>query len=544
MYPRTPTPKVVPTDPATVAALAAVLARIDALEQQRTAQHAARLTANADHLAAGVAALRLEPAAAAPPAAPASYRRTNGFRPDATNEWDRMPAEVQRMILAAAGPFNQFVNGLLLRAELNGLSVRQQEQVWQDAADADWQGDLSLLPPLTYAIRLPSIRTRAFYSRLKAVCDREDLDRVAVRNGWADMLDFGKPDQLAKCAASEGDVELLRDLIDVRKAAKPSTSFALKAANNGHLECIQFLHERNPDVLRDYRVGNYAAESGNLDLVVWLSKHRPDCITDYTIAAAADKNHVHIVRWLVDNVCDECDTQAICYALVNDNMELVEYLHIMFPGILDEYSPYGKYIASDIRVIEWLDARGYINPQGLIQHLAEKGKIDVLDWARGRFQVELQERDLERVFYHRHIAVLKQAYERGVPFTSKSAERAARHSNTEIMSWIMSRDRSMMPMLLDASKRHGDDALLEWWRVWHGVVLEQQDLEAAIRTGDVGLFSSLLCKNSIEWDLDAALEVLAQADISDRKKDTMNGYIRRKIHGPDDEDEMGFGLFD
>ncbi|KAL2920138.1 hypothetical protein HK105_200204 [Polyrhizophydium stewartii] len=540
MYSRIPAPKVAPTDPATVAALAAVLARIDALEQQRTAPPASRLTANTNHLASDVDALRLEQAAATPPAAPASYRRTNGFRPDATNEWDRIPAEVQRMILTAASPFTQFVNGLLLRADLNGLSTQQHDQIWQDAADVDWQGELKLLPSLIIENKLPNIRTRAFYLRLKAVCDRQDLACVVIRNGWTDMFVLHEPSLLAKCAASEGDVALLRDLIDIRKVVKPSESLVVNAAQNGHLACIQFLHERMPDTDWRYIVGKEAAVSGNLDLVVWLSKHRPNCVTFGAIDAAADKNHMHIVRWLVDNVCDMCNTQAIFNALVNDNLEVVEFLYIMFPGILDEYSPYRKYIASDIRVIEWLDARGHMRPEVIVRNLARKGKVDVLDWARDRFQVELQESDLEFAFLHRHNAVLKQAYERGVPFTSQSAMEAARHSSTEIMSWIVARDRSMMPMLLDASKRYGNDALLDWWRVRHGVVVGQQDLEAAICGDDVGLFSCLLSKKSIEWDLDAALEVIAQADISDRTKYVMTTRIRREIDGDDD----GIDLFD
>ncbi|KAL2919131.1 hypothetical protein HK105_201404 [Polyrhizophydium stewartii] len=465
--------KVVPTDPDAVAALAAVLARIDALEQQRTAQHAVRLTADTDHLADAISALRLEPAAAAPPAAPAPYRRINSFRPSATNEWDRMPAEVQRMILDAAGPFTQFVNGLLLRADLNGLSEQQQLQVWQEAADADWQGDLRMLPSLNRASSLPSIRTRAFYSRLNAVCDHEDLGCVAIRNGWTDMLDFRNPELLADCAALEGDIQLLREFFDVRKIVRPSQPLVCCAAQNGHLDCVQFLYERMPDEEWDEEVGENAARIGNLDLVVWLRKHHPECVDSAATYGAAQGNHMHIVRWLVDNVCDECDEDVIFDALESNNLEMAEFLCIMFPGILAKakHSPYRDPVASDIRVIEWLDARGLIKPRSLLRHLAGEGKIDVLDWACERFQVELQEGDLEDAWDHPHNAVLKQAYERGVPFTDLSAKEAVDYSNTEIMSWIISRDSSKLPLLVDATIQHGDDALVEWWRVCYGVVI-------------------------------------------------------------------------
>ncbi|KAL2912903.1 hypothetical protein HK105_207574 [Polyrhizophydium stewartii] len=219
-------------DPATLQSVAAMLARLTAavdaqpkdsdvldriasLEdshrrtQDRATQLAARVAAlqaaverlEADNkrLCAEVAALRQPPSAAAPPAGrtdpPAPYRRTNGFRPDATNEWDRMPAEIQNKILDAAGPFTKFVNGLLLKAELLALSQKQREQVWQDANDVDWQGDVKSLPSVDIASRSLNITSRSFF-----VCIQDDSWRkmqVALRNGWIDLLDFSKPKHLA-----------------------------------------------------------------------------------------------------------------------------------------------------------------------------------------------------------------------------------------------------------------------------------------------------------------------------------------------------------
>nr|KAJ3421376.1 hypothetical protein HK105_003719 [Polyrhizophydium stewartii] len=266
-----------------------------------------------------------------------------------------------------------------------------------------------------------------------------------------------------------------------------------------------------PDRKWSPTIGQDGAESGNLDLVVWLRKHRPRCVNSAATHAAAQENHMHIVRWLVDNVCDECGADVIFDALENNNLEMAEFLCIMFPGILEQYSLYADSVATDIRVIEWLDARGLIKPESLLRHLAGKGKIDVLDWACERFQVELQEGDLEDAWDHPHNAVLKQAYERGMPFTDLSAKEAVDYSNTEIMSWIISRDSSKQPMLIDATIQHGDDALVEWWRVRHGVIVGQQDLEAAIRAGDTKTFLSLLSKKTISWDFDDALQAVAHA---------------------------------
>ncbi|KAL2912126.1 hypothetical protein HK105_208403 [Polyrhizophydium stewartii] len=347
-------------------------------------QHRPTVAAGAGYLTAGVAVLRPDPTTTARPAAASPHRRTNDFRPEATNEWDRMPAEVQRMVLATAGPFTLFVNGLLLAAELRGMPQKQREQVWQDANDADWQGDFTLLPPVDIDSKSLRLR-RSFFVR--GCFSTGHTARVALRNGWTDLVDDAKPIDLARAAISEGDLELLRDLIDVRKFVTPSSLLLQYAASHGSLEAVEFLHRRMDPGACTFDIGRDAARSGNLDLVVWLSKHIPERLGRSAFEYSAWGNHMHIVSWLAENTGIPCDKHAIAHAARNGNVEMLTFLSERFPEAIGD-SGHG-FVSSDMRALEWLDERGLVDGSKLAGHISQTGRIDVLEWALSHFQLDL-----------------------------------------------------------------------------------------------------------------------------------------------------------
>ncbi|KAL2911221.1 hypothetical protein HK105_209329 [Polyrhizophydium stewartii] len=491
--------------PAAPAALAATLTCIGALEPQLTEQPAARLAVDTNHLAAGVAALRLEHAAAAPPAAPAPHCRTGSLQPDAANQWDRMPAEVQGMILDAAGPFTQFTTGTLLLLELQWLPMRQHKQLWQDAIDADWQGDLGLLPWFEIASR--SLRVpRSFLARHLLRFKHESIAMIAIRNGWTDMLDFGKPGELATAAAHEGSLGLLRDLVDVRKVVEADWDLVSKAARSGHLGIVRFLRGRVEDDEWDHCVASAAGKSGNLDLIIWLNEHHPERVDQRVFEDAVHGNHTHIVRWLLDNTACRPKFWTLVDSAKVDNPEMLRLLWDHSRVAAFDATP--MLVSSHIDMLEWLDEQGCVSRGSLAAHIVRSGKIGVLEWAMARFNLELQELDLEYAYIERHTHVLKWAYERGVPFTSISANGACLYNYTEIMSWAISRDRGVIPMLLRATAKHGYSLHIEWWRVRHGAVLGQRELEMAIRECNDQLVQALLETHDVDWDLDGARDAL------------------------------------
>ncbi|KAL2911459.1 hypothetical protein HK105_209071 [Polyrhizophydium stewartii] len=407
-----------------------------------------------------------------PPPSTTNYpARAVRFRPDATNEWDRMPAEIQNNILDAAGPFTKFVNGLLLAANLWGMTGEHRIQLWQDAIDVDWQGDLDLLPDVDIAS--DSLRvSRSIFARAKDRFYPFETKRVAIRNRWKDVIDFDCEYDVATAAAFEGAIWLLEDMIDVCKMVEPSIHLARDAALVGQLEVLKFLHERMPGQTWEASVGNLAAISGNLDAVVWLNEQHSECLDSSAFQGAVQGNHMHIVRWLAERFTFACDRRLFYDAASNDNFEMIQFLEERIPQALDNMEPEDPFVSSDIRVLEWLESRSLIVPREILAHIASEGKIDVLEWAMARFRTELQEDGLGAAHQRLHNLLLKWAYQRGVPFTVKSAEWAANNHNVDLMAWMISRDAECIPLLAEAVESCRGRVMAEWWLAQFGITIE------------------------------------------------------------------------
>ncbi|KAL2915047.1 hypothetical protein HK105_205370 [Polyrhizophydium stewartii] len=371
-----------------------------------------------------------------------------------------MPAEIQNKILSHSSPFTKFVNGLLLAAELRGMPEKQREHVWQDASDADWQGDLDLLPPIDIASKSLNIRSRSFLERCHNRFDRSFIVRVAVRNGWTDLFDFEHPELLAVSAAREGALDVLVDLIDVRKIAKPTTQLAVVAAEKGHLAIVKFVHERMPGGQWGKDVANAAAKSGNLDPVVWLKEHHPECFGPEAYPVQLDRNIL---------------------------------------------------TASDVRVLEWLRERSLLRVEGVYVHIARAGNIEAYEWVKQRYGFEMREDEITNAYQMRQNDFIKHLYSHGLPLSKVSAAFAVAHCNTEIMNWAISRDRGVIPMVVEESAKFGQPVLIEWWRVRHGIVFGQQEFVAAAQHGNTEVVKHMIAADSGELDLEAALAASTQA---------------------------------
>ncbi|KAL2912902.1 hypothetical protein HK105_207573 [Polyrhizophydium stewartii] len=237
---------------------------------------------------------------------------------------------------------------------------------------------------------------------------------------------------------------------------------------------------------------------------------------------------MHIVRWLAENTDIECGGSAFLGAARNNNLEMLKFLHSRFPDVFNGYA------SSDIAIIQWLDEHGVMDPSDVAGYLFETGSIDVLDWLMARYDVELSDWHFQRGHFGRQTKMLKQMYERGHEFTLDAAKIAAWLCNTDIMQWAIQRDRSMIPMLVEAtaSERFSDPALVEWWRVRHGVVFGQRELEMAIGVSNSNLVKHLLEMDDVDWDLDAARAALDQA-VADSDDECAAACLRLEPHGHD-----------
>ncbi|RLN47532.1 hypothetical protein BBJ28_00002942 [Nothophytophthora sp. Chile5] len=137
-------------------------------------------------------------------------------------------------------------------------------------------------------------------------------------------------------AAARGHLALLRRLHTSATAGNDSAAVPLAeveqsielAAQNGHLEVVQFLHNGFPDRGTTWAI-ELAVSNGHVAIVAWLHANASgkDRVTMSAMDDAAVNGHFEAVRWLHEHRSEGCTTRAMDCAARNGDLELVQWLH-------------------------------------------------------------------------------------------------------------------------------------------------------------------------------------------------------------------------
>ncbi|KAL2913725.1 hypothetical protein HK105_206741 [Polyrhizophydium stewartii] len=434
-----------------------------------------------------------------PPSTTSDAPRAVRFRPSATNEWDRMPAEIQNKILAHAGVLTLWVNG---RIDDANLDVDQFKSMLVDVFELDWQGDLTTLRIERFYIKYFEpfwrMRSRSMYARVKGLdIDFLDefLDQAAILNGWTDLLDFDRPKELSINAAACGSIGMLQHLIDERKVASLESEHAEMASYGGHLDLLQWLHERMPEGswepivmdraawmgkfdcikwLHNNRIEgctteaiDWAAGSGRLDVVKWLHTNRTEGCTTKAMDGAAMSGHLDVVKWLHENRTEGCTTNAMDEAAKNGRLDVVEWLHTnrtegCTTKAMDGAAQYGR-----LDVVKWLHAnRTKGCTTEAIRSAAQNGHIDVVDWLH-RNRAECNIADAARSaaqFGHLNIVQLAHVLAPDA-INVDVAHAAATDGGLSVLDWIVD-NTAVWPTedSITSAIRYGRFCVLSWFR--------------------------------------------------------------------------------
>ncbi|KAL2917403.1 hypothetical protein HK105_203067 [Polyrhizophydium stewartii] len=452
---------------------ASLLSDLAALVAKATALDAA--------LAAGASAQHPR-ACASPGPAVAPLRASVRFRPSATNEWDRMPAEIQGLILDAAGPFTKFTAGVLRALDLAGLPYELREQIWQDAVECEWQGDLSVLPDVSDGTlsALP-IRSRWMLKRVaaEAFADGTVTQRVAIRNFWGDIIEFDDPDELARAAASEGAVWLLRLLIAERKQVTPHSDLAAAAAVRGHLGTIIFL-------------------DGLMQRQPWGVK---------VMNGAAKYGHIGVVRWLAANRKDGCSATAMNEAAKNGHLEVLQFLHTQYPHFVLSKSSSVFSFATDLRVLQWAHSHALIKkPQALLDTLAFGSPVASVQWVCATFGLRVTREMFWKACEGGRLALARWLLDQPeVEIDAASAEVVTRWSNTDMVRMIVTRNPECLGVIVLSVAMYDQHKILAWLHSNYPGCVTQDTLECAVAQGCLNTVIFLLEKVAdVEWDLESA----------------------------------------
>ncbi|KAL2911451.1 hypothetical protein HK105_209063 [Polyrhizophydium stewartii] len=451
--------------------------------------------------------------------------------------WDRLPFELQDMVIGYNRLFlRRLKAGKLLTAEQRFLKRR----LWQEALETDWPVDLGTLPPApdnNDCLRL--VRTRAAYEqlRLAGVAPRSTLDRIAVRNGWLDLVADSDPAQLAMIAAEEGDSVLLESVLDERKPNVKLALLAQAAAGAGQLAVMQCLHARSPplrwlggvlssltrvpgtastapapadDAGWGTHIMNLAAESGNLDLVKWIHTNRPEGCTELAMDGAATNGHLAVIRWLADNRTEGCTEKALYGAAQNGHLDVLMFLHKRYRKLFTKGSA-GFDKAKSLCVLVFLFPHGYIKSvrSALLNQVDTNTTAVEIQDICGALDIWPDHNFLNAAIKANNIPLTAWTLEQPlVSLRSANLSSAAGFYQLDMLVFFIEQGEEGRTAAAQGILASGSSEMVEWIEARYPGSYSQDTLEYYVRSVQPKTVSFLLKHvHSVAWDFAAALAV-------------------------------------
>jgi hypothetical protein len=126
-------------------------------------------------------------------------------------------------------------------------------------------------------------------------------------------------------AAALNYLELLKAKAAEGAEMKFSTKAIDRAAANGHLVVVQWLHTNRTEGCTT-RAMDYASLKGHLEIVQYLNSVGKRC-TKEAMDMASKYGHLAVVQWLHTNRLEGCTAMAMNQAARNGHIDIVKYLY-------------------------------------------------------------------------------------------------------------------------------------------------------------------------------------------------------------------------
>nr|KAJ3417709.1 hypothetical protein HK105_000893 [Polyrhizophydium stewartii] len=287
----------------------------------------------------------------------------------------------------AAGPLTMLTSGLVADADVNRLSWGAKTQMWIDAFELDWAGDLGRLSSkvMVPARGFWAIRSRGMYERVRALRGwqhKHGLAHAAARNGWADLLDFEHTLELSLVACECGAMWLLDRLASDRvRPLLLRPKHVISAIAYGQLRTVVWLHQRMPDGEWGAVAMDKAASFGEIQILDFLRCNRTEGCTQAAIDGAAGNGHIAVIEYLLAHGLVTVQPSTVCAAAAAGRIGVLEWLTAN--GFSAAFTPQAMDAAagSGIAVLEWFRtnrAEG-CTPHALVT-AAGAGAADVVAW--------------------------------------------------------------------------------------------------------------------------------------------------------------------
>lgn len=262
-------------------------------------------------------------------------------------------------------------------------------------------------------------------------------------------------------------------------------------ATEGHLELLMWGCEQS--CFLDYKVTFSAALSGNLEMVKWAVQEQEIDWTRFSTIRAAQKGHLHILKWLEDFGFELSRYELAQHAVYHEHANILEWCA--------EVNPYTSHVIQNAAYggkLDLLKKIQELNPSlfadswdMLLFNATKKGHLDIVQWVSDK--MPLNSAVIGWATRSGQLNVLKWAREKGFPWEPRSCWKAVASGNLELLQWSLLNGCSWKEesSLINAAASSGNLEMVKWIRA-QGIDWTDTTLVNAVASGNAELFDWLL----------------------------------------------------
>ncbi|KAL2912267.1 hypothetical protein HK105_208258 [Polyrhizophydium stewartii] len=448
--------------------------------------------------------------------------------PPGASHWDRIPRELHDGILDAAGPLTRLTASNPHPAEVRCMSRQDRERLWADVVEVDWQGDLAILPPVPLQSVLLGVRSRSLPQRLAEhkIVNKETQQRIAVRNGWHDLLDLDDKRSLASAVVTEGDLDLLKHFIEECDVIELSTVIGADAISRGFLHIAKYIHDKLPDSAWPARTMPAAAESGSLDCMIWVHDVVGQEFSADAFNTACRCGHEHIVKYLLDEANVPLPSYAPYMAATHGQVQILDILLERHPQPFLQPHSLTFFHISDLAVFKWLHKNSvYFSPHRGLVKAVEEDKVDSVRWLCETFDMQVMQGLFEQCCRQKSKPLVLYMLGRPEVEITQGIVEAAAPNSVDVLDLLLARKPEMVQVAADAAAEGNVADILDWLHTRYPGCITQSTLAAAVKGKAKRAVEYLLeTVHDVEWELAAIKQIETSDEVAGLIDRHMNSW--------------------
>ena len=270
---------------------------------------------------------------------------------------------------------------------------------------------------------------------------------AAIKQGNVEMLQYcyenGCPTHHTVCrrAAEDGHLECLKYLHEVAREDWEQKGnrggVAVAAAREGHLHILKYLAEKDY-IFTNRTVYSEAAKNGHLECIKFLHEVSKASWDRETGVFAAWKGHLHILKYLFEVGYPHVTARLCAVAANYGHLECLKYLHEVEKSPWDEHTGHSAAKEGQLHILKYLVERKYSEWKGMTCMFAAKhGRLECLKYVREVVKLPWDETVGVEAAEHGHKHILEYLFQSNYPyFTAETCTAAANGDHINCLRYL------------------------------------------------------------------------------------------------------------